>query len=110
MVTAYGCLYAWTFGGYVLCYNITNGNPIWSWNDGSAGENTPYGVNPLWIIGDYEATVADHVIFVESGHCYGPPLFRGAQLYAINATSGKELWSITNFDTGSCPCAVDGSL
>jgi hypothetical protein len=109
-VCAYGCLYTWTFGGYVYCYNMTNGDLIWTWNDGSAGENTPYGVNPLWIIGDFEGTVADHVIFVETGHDYGPPLFNGAQLYAINATDGKEIWSILNFDSGSCPCAVDGSL
>jgi outer membrane protein assembly factor BamB len=109
-VMAYGCLYTWTFGGYVYCYNMTNGKLIWTWNDGSAGENTPYGVNPLWIIGDYEGSVADHVIYVETGHDYGPPLFNGAQLYAINATDGKEIWSILNFDSGSCPAVVDGYL
>jgi hypothetical protein len=109
-VCAYGCLYTWTFGGYVYCYNMTNGDLIWSWNDGSAGENTPYGVNPFWIIGDYECTVANHVVYVESGHDYGPPLFSGAQIYAVNATSGTLLWSILNFATGSSLAVVDGYM
>ena len=109
-LTADGALYAWTFGGWVYKYNMTTGDLIWSYNDGSAGENTPYGVNPFWIIGNYEATLAGGLFFVESGHCYGPPLFSGAQLYVINATSGKLAWSITNFDTGSCPAVVDGQV
>jgi len=109
-VAANDALYTWTFGGWVYCYNMTNGNLIWSWNDGSAGENTPYGVNPLWIIGDFEASLANGVLFVETGHDYGPPLFSGAQLYAINATTGTLIWSILNFDSGSCPAVVDGCL
>ena len=55
-----------------------DGDLIWSFTDGTAGENTPYGVNPFWIIGDYEATLAGGMLFAESGHCYGPPLFSGA--------------------------------
>ena len=50
------------------------------------------------------------MLFAESGHCYGPPLFSGAKLYAINATTGQLVWSIINFDTGSCPAVVDGQL
>jgi hypothetical protein len=109
-VAAEGALYTWTFGGWVYKYNMTNGNLIWSWNTGSTGLNTPYGVNPLWIIGNYEATLAGGLFFVETGHCYGPPLFSGAQLYAINATSGELVWSITNFDSGSCPAVVFGQV
>jgi hypothetical protein len=109
-VCAYGCLFTWTFGGEVYCYNMTNGNLVWNWNDGSAGENTPYGVNPLWIIGNFEATVANGVIYVETGHDYGPPLFSGAQIYAINATTGKSIWSILNFASGSSLPVVDGYM
>ncbi len=109
-VCAGGALYAWTFGGWIYKYNMTTGSLIWSFTDGTAGENTPYGVNPFWIIGDYEATLAGGMLFAESGHCYGPPLFSGARLYAINATTGKLVWSIINFDTGSCPAVVDGQL
>jgi hypothetical protein len=107
---AYGCLYSWSLGGEVYCFNMTNGNLVWSWNDGSAGLNTPYGVNPFWIIGNYEATIANGVFYVESGHDYGPPLFSGAQIYAVNATNGELIWSITNFATGSSLPVVDGYM
>jgi hypothetical protein len=109
-VCAYGCLYTWTFGGEVYCYNMTNGKLVWSWNTGSTGENTPYGVNPLWIIGNYEATVADGVFYVETGHDYGPPLFSGAKIYAINATTGNLIWSILNFASGSSLPVVYGYM
>jgi hypothetical protein len=109
-VCAYGCLYTWTFGGEIYCFNMTNGNLVWSWNDGSAGENSPYGVNPFWCIGNYEGTVANGVVYVETGHDYGPPLFSGAQIYAVNATSGKLIWSITNFASGSSLPVVDGYM
>ncbi len=100
-VTAYGCLFTWTFGGEVYCYNMTTGAKIWNWSTGDAGANTPYGVNPLWIIGNFEATVADGIFYVETGHDYGPPLFSGAKIYALNATTGVPIWDILNFASGS---------
>ncbi len=109
-VAAYGNFYAWTFGGQVYCYNMTTGVLNWRWSDGSAGENTPYGVNPLWIAGDYEGTVADGVFYIETGHNYGPPLFSGAQIYAINATTGQEIWQFLNFASTSCLPVVDGYM
>jgi PQQ-like domain len=100
-VCAYGKLYTWTFGGEVKCFDMTNGHKLWNWSTGDAGANTPYGVNPLWIIGNFEATVADGVFYVETGHDYGPPLFSGAKIYALNATTGEPIWDILNFASGS---------
>jgi len=105
-----GQIYEWTFGGYVYDFNMTNGKTIWSWNDGSAGENTPYGVNPLWCISAGSGTVAGGMFYVETGHNYGPPLFSGAQVYAINATTGQLVWKFTDFASTSVPCAVEGEL
>ena len=100
-VCAYGKLYTWSFGGEVVCLNMTTGQKIWNWSTGDTGLNTPYGVNPLWIIGNFEATVADGVFYVETGHDYGPPLFSGAKIYALNATTGEPIWDILNFASGS---------
>ncbi len=100
-VCAYGNLYTWTFGGEVYCYNMSTGAKVWNTSTGDAGMNTPYGVYPFWIIGNYEATVADGILFVESGHDYGPPLFSGAKIYAFNASTGEQIWDILNFATGS---------
>ncbi len=96
-VCAYGKLYTWTFGGEVYCFDMADGRKVWNWSTGDAGANTPYGVNPLWIIGNYEATVADGILYVETGHDYGPPLFSGAKIYALNATTGEPIWDILNF-------------
>ena len=100
-VCAYGKLYTWSFGGEVKCFDMTAGDKVWNWSTGDAGANTPYGVNPLWIIGNFEATVADGVMYVETGHDYGPPLFSGAKIYALNATTGIPIWDILNFASGS---------
>jgi outer membrane protein assembly factor BamB len=108
-VCAYGKLYTWTFGGEVYCFDMTNGKKIWNWSTGETAD-TPYGVNPLWIIGNYEATVADGVLYVETGHDYGPPLFSGAKIYALNATTGEKLWDILNFASGSSLPVVYGYM
>jgi outer membrane protein assembly factor BamB len=100
-VCAYGCLYTWTFGGEVYCFNMSNGQKVWNWSTGDTGANTPYGTNPLWIIGNFEASVADGVFYVETGHDYGPPLFSGAKIYALNASTGQPIWDILNFASGS---------
>jgi outer membrane protein assembly factor BamB len=100
-VCAYGKLYTWTFGGEVYCFDMSTGAKVWNWSTGDTGANTPYGVNPLWIIGNYEATVADGMFYVETGHDYGPPLFSGAKIYALNATTGELVWDILNFASGS---------
>jgi len=103
---AYGNLYAWTFGGEVYCYNMTTGKTQWSWSTGSTGLNNPYGVNVLWMQGTYDGTIADHVLFVHAGHNYGPPLFNGAEVYALNTTDGSLIWSMRNYATlGSMPIA-----
>jgi len=100
-VCAYGNLYTWSFGGQVACIDMTTGAIKWQWNSPETGVDTPYGVNPFWIIGNYEATVADGVFYVETGHDYGPPLFSGAKIYALNATTGEPIWDILNFASGS---------
>ena len=109
-VCAYGKLYSWSFGGEVVCLDMTTGQKIWNWSTGDTGLNTPYGVNPLWIIGNYEATVADGVLFVETGHDYGPPLFSGAKIYALNATTGELIWDILNFASGSSLPVIYGYM
>ena len=57
--------------------------------NGSTGFDNPYGVNPFWPFGPGEATIADGVFYAASGHNYGPPLFKNAKIYAINATTWR---------------------
>jgi hypothetical protein len=100
-IAAEGALYTWSLGGYIFKYNMTNGNLIWSWSDGSSGLTTPYGVWPLWIKSNQNGVVAgqppNQIITVGTGHEYGPPLFPGAKIYAVNTTTGEEVWEALNF-------------
>jgi hypothetical protein len=101
-IVAYGMLYASDFGGQVHAYNITNGNQVWQFSTGESGYSTPYGIWPLVHV----EAVGGGVVFVAGGHTYSPPLFLGAQVYAINATSGELVWSGSSFDDSNGASAL----
>jgi hypothetical protein len=92
-VAAYGCLYACDFGGYVHAYDAATGKVLWDFATGSSGYETPYGTYPLLRI----ECVADGKVYVLGGHTYSPPLFRGSNLWCLNATTGEVIWSIAFF-------------
>jgi len=107
-----GTLYLMGFGGDMWAINILNGAILWYTNtnnlSGNAGSDTPYGVWPLWVFSG--GSVADGVWFLNEGHEYSPPLFRGASELAINTTNGNLIWSIMGFYvTGPAPIA-DGIM
>jgi len=107
-VPAYGNLYTWDFGGHVKAYNMQTGEKLWSWNTGSSGYQTPYGVWTLWTF--TVGSVADGKLFVPEGHMYSPPLFHGAKQWAIDTTTGEPVWSIMSFDVTSGPAIADGYM
>ena len=103
-----GITVIWGFGGDVWGINQTNGNVIWSFNtnsvNGSPGEETPYGVNPLWIFQDWcmGGQGATTTMYLPEGHEYAPPLFHNAQMLAINVNTGVVTWNELGFyDTTS---------
>ena len=68
---------------------------------GPAGQNTPYGIWPIWVqtgIGG-----GGGLVFFEEGHEYSPPLFIGSQLLALNTTDGSLVWKIAGFDVDANP-------
>jgi outer membrane protein assembly factor BamB len=101
-VIAYGMLYASDFGGQVHAYDITTGTQVWQYSTGSSGYSTPYGIWPLVHV----EAVAGGEVFLSGGHTYSPPLFLGAQLYALNATTGDKVWSISSFDDSNAASAA----
>jgi len=94
-VIGYGNLYSWSLGGEVHCYDINTGLEKWGWNAGSAGTSTPYGTWPLW--GTPGGVLADGKFYIASSHDYTPPVFQGAQMYCINATTGTLIWNTLDF-------------
>jgi hypothetical protein len=54
-------------------------------------------------------TVADGKLYLNTGVSHGDPVFNGAQLYCVNATTGKLIWNINSFGQGVMPIS-DGIL
>jgi hypothetical protein len=93
----------------VYAYDIKTGAQKWGWYAGNAGVDTPYGTWPLgtwWCL----HVLADGKLYVRSGHDYTPPVFEGAKLYCINATTGEEIWSSLSFNIVGSPACADGVM
>jgi hypothetical protein len=105
---AYGKLYTADLGGYVNAYDLQTGKLSWTYFLGNSGFESPYGAWPIFHID----AIADGKIYIMGGHVYNPPLFRGSQLWAIDATSGQKVWSIYNYPTTNSASAAiaDGYL
>ncbi len=100
-----GTFLVFGFGGDIWSLDMATGALNWYTNTtqltGNAAFNTPYNVWPIWVqtgIGG-----GGGIEFLEEGHEYAPPLFIGAQLLALNTTTGKLAWSIHSFDVDANP-------
>ena len=76
-----------------ICLECKTGKLIWDWSAGPSGFNNVYGSWPVKVI----EAVGGGKLYVNGGHTYNPPLYRGSNLYCINATTGKEIWQILSF-------------
>ncbi|MGA2680207.1 MAG: PQQ-binding-like beta-propeller repeat protein [Candidatus Bathyarchaeia archaeon] len=105
---AYDTVFTGDLGGYVYAMNATTGALMWTWNTGNGTYATPYNIFPIW----YLNAVGGGYLYVMGGHEYSPPLFSGAQLYCLNAATGKEVWSILEFPDSNNPSTAlaDGYL
>jgi hypothetical protein len=98
-----GIIVVWGFGGDVWGLNETTGAILWDFNtnsvNGSPGEETPYGVNPLWIFTDFAigGEGPTTTMYLPEGHEYAPPLFHDCQILAINVETGKVTWNELGF-------------
>jgi hypothetical protein len=97
---AYGKLYSIAYGGILYCYDLTSGKLLWTYgnggypgNDTTSGFYTPYGNYPAFI-----NAVGNGVIYmVTSEHTVETPIYKGAMARAVNATTGQELWTLSDY-------------
>jgi len=102
---AYGKMYAQGFDGCIHCFDISNGTELWTYYDGSAGFETPYGTYPFY----GGPTVADGKVYSTNGeHSPGSPLWRGEAIHCVNAETGQGIWNISGWFQG--PVVADGYL
>ncbi len=93
---AYGKLFSGGYGGVLSAYDIKTGKALWNYTLSQIGYESPYGNFQCSYGG-----VADGKIFIYSGeHSPTNPLWRGSYLRAINATDGKEVWKLLDYNMG----------
>ena len=87
------------YANVLYCYNDATGALEWTWGNGGAGNSTnaglytAFGDYPLWV-----ATMAGGLLYLQGDvHSPNQPLWKGQQLYCLNATSGAQLWSIFDY-------------
>ncbi|MGZ4850629.1 MAG: outer membrane protein assembly factor BamB family protein [Candidatus Bathyarchaeia archaeon] len=95
--SAYGMIYA---GSYTAFYalNWTNGKVAWKFESPATPFETPYTTsNGTSVYSWHSASIAaDGKIFTyTSEHTPSEPITRGWHFYALNATTGQELWQLT---------------
>ena len=100
---AYGKLYASGFGGVCFCYDLANGNLLWTYGNGGAGNSSNAGFSaggqiyyPMFI-----DVIANGVVYLEtSEHTVQTPIYQGSLKRAINATDGTEIWTLSSYSSG----------
>jgi hypothetical protein len=86
-------------GGVLYCYNLTNGNILWTYGNGGKGNTTQSyfevpGNYPIFI----NAVGSNGLIYlVTTEHTIQTPIYKGAETRCINATDGKEIWALSDY-------------
>jgi hypothetical protein len=111
-IIAYGNIYTDGVGGILYCYSLTNGNLMWTYGNGGEGNNTNSGLAYPGQFSTSVIAVGNGVVYlVTSQHQVETPIFKGALARAVNATTGKEIWTLSD-DTNSyfavCSAIADG--
>jgi hypothetical protein len=102
---AYNKVFATSYSGDLLCYDITNGALLWDGYVGSSGLETPYGSWPLW----GGLAIADNKVYVSTGeHSPNQPLYRGEKIYCYDVETGENLWNLSGWMMN--PIIADGKM
>ena len=93
---ANGIMYTVGYSGQVCAFNTTTGANMWVFNVGDTGVENPFGT-----LASYGGvTITNGVVYYgPTEHTPPTPMYRGYQLFAMNATTGEQLWSIPAFFT-----------
>jgi hypothetical protein len=100
---AYGNLYDSSFSGICYCYNDLTGKILWTYGNGGEGNSTYGGFNVFY--GDYPtqiSAIANGVVYLATNeHTITDPLYKGCMQTAINATTGQQIWQLSDYPGNS---------
>jgi outer membrane protein assembly factor BamB len=107
---AYGNSYFDGMGGICYCYDNTNGNLLWTYGNGGEGNSTsglasPYGEYPMYV----GPISGNGIVYLMSNeHTVTDPIYKGARVVALNASTGKEVWTLSCYGSMATPAIADG--
>jgi hypothetical protein len=101
-LAAYGNLYRSGFDGILYCYDMKDGNLLWTYGNGGEGNSTYAGLETAW--GHYPIfvdVIADGKVYIgTTEHSPGSPFYKDARYRCVNATTGEEIWTMMGWGTG----------
>jgi hypothetical protein len=113
VLVAYGKAYWTGYGGITYCYDVKDGNLLWTYGNGGPGNSTSSGLETPW--GRYPTfidVIADGKIYLgTTEHSPNTPLYKDSLFRCINATDGTEIWTIMGYATnmyGGTDVIADG--
>jgi hypothetical protein len=93
-----GYMYSAAYGGIVYCYDTTDGSLVWTYGNGGEGNSTNSGFS---VPGNYPTFVSGYgsgvVYTITSEHTIETPIYKGAVARALNATTGEEIWTLSDY-------------
>jgi hypothetical protein len=103
-----GILYTTGYSGVLVAFNVTTGAHLWTFSQINPGLQQPSGTWPTF---GTAGIVADGKIYWGlTQHSPGTPLFRGYNIYCIDAFTGQELWQLPGFFPTSSMAVANGEV
>ena len=98
---AYGKIYTGGYSGVVYCFDMTNGNLLWTYGNDGAGNSTSGGLQTARPYPTVIYAIGNDVVYTfTSEHTVETPIYKGALARAINATDGTEIWTLSDDNNG----------
>ncbi len=94
---AYGNLYVGGVGGLVYCYDLSNGNLLWTYGNGGEGNNTSSGLPYPGQYPNSLVAVGNGILYiVSSQHQVETPIYKGGLVTALNPSTGAQVWALSD--------------
>ncbi|MBT0160638.1 PQQ-binding-like beta-propeller repeat protein, partial [Candidatus Bathyarchaeota archaeon A05DMB-2] len=101
---AYGTLFSTGYVGMVFAYNTTTGDLMWRYEAPTNMEKFAYYTLMINAICDGKIYVGTHE------HSADTPLFKGARIRCLNATTGEPIWEMLGWANPYTTQVADGVL
>ncbi len=94
---AYGRIYSAAYSGILYSYDMKTGNLVFTYGTGGPGNTTNSNFEVPGHYPTFVNAIGNGVVYlVTSEHTIQTPIYKGALMRAVDAFTGKELWTLSN--------------